>query len=260
MSVVLNGERIRLTVADGIARLILCNPQKYNAMDQLFCREFSQAALACEIDPAIEVIVIEAEGDVFSPGGDITDFVAHKDHVHAHVLDMATEIHIGVLALRRAPAPVIAAVNGTTAGGAFSLICGADVVIAKKSAKFNVAFTRSGLTPDAGGTYFFPRVVGSRKAFWIMATNPTLSADQAAEIGLVSQVVEDADFRQEVDRLARQFADSVPGALAGLKALLRSSLTNSLDEQLNAEARSISALCASPATLERLIAFVEKKK
>lgn len=256
----MNGERIRLTVADKVARIIFINPAKYNAMDQKFCQELSKAAIACEVNPEIKAIVIEAEGDVFSPGGDITDFVAHKDHIHAHVLDMATEIHIAVLSLRRAPAPVIAAVNGMTAGGAFSLICGADVVIAKKSAKFNVAFTRSGLTPDAGGTYFFPRVVGFRKAFWIMATNPTLTADQAAEIGLVSQVVEDDKFREEVDRVARLFADSAPGALAGLKKLLHSSLTATLDEQLNAEARSISALCATPATLERLIAFVEKKR
>jgi 2-(1,2-epoxy-1,2-dihydrophenyl)acetyl-CoA isomerase len=256
----MNGERIRLTIADKIARMTFVNPKGYNAMDLKFCNEFSEAALACEIDPDVKVIVIGAEGDVFSPGGDITDFVAHKDDIHAHILDMATRIHIGVLSLRRAPAPVIAAVNGMTAGGAFSLVAGADVVIAKKSAKFNSAFTRSGLTPDAGGTYFFPRVVGSRKAFWIMATNPMLTADQAAEIGLVSQVVEDDKFEEEVERVARLFADSVPGALAGLKALLRSSLTSTLDEQLNAEARSISSLCAAPATLERLIAFVEKKR
>ena len=147
----MNGERIRLTIADKVARITFVNPAKYNAMDQKFCHEFGQAALACEIDTTIQAIVIQAEGDVFSPGGDITDFVAHKDHVHGHVLDMATQIHIGVLSLRRAPAPVIAAVNGMCAGGAFSLIAGADVVIAKKSAKFNAAFTRSGLTPDAGG-------------------------------------------------------------------------------------------------------------
>jgi len=256
----MNGERIRLTIADKIARITFCNPKGYNAMDMKFCREFGQAAIACEVDPTIKVIVVEAEGDVFSPGGDINHFVGHKDTIHQHVLDMATQIHIGVASLRRAGAPVIMAINGMTAGGAFSLIAGGDVVIAKKSAKFNPAFTRSGLTPDAGGTYFFPRVVGWRKAFWIMATNPTLTADQAAEIGLVSQVVEDDKFKEEVDRVAKLFADSVPGALSGLKTLLRASLDATLDEQLNAEARSISALCAAPATLEKLIAFVEKKR
>ena len=257
---IMDGERIRLSVADGIARITFVNPKNHNAMDLKFCAEFSRAALECEIHPDARVIVIAAEGDVFSPGGDITDMVAHKNDVHAHVLDMATRIHIAVLSLARAPAPVIAAVNGMAAGGAFSLVAGCDVVIAKKSAKFNSAFTRSGFTPDAGGTYWFPRVAGGRKAFWIMATNPTLTADQAAEIGLVSQVVDDDKFEAEVERVARQFAASVPGALAGLKALFRSSRSSTLDEQLNAEARSIAARCAEPETMARLMAFVEKKR
>jgi 2-(1,2-epoxy-1,2-dihydrophenyl)acetyl-CoA isomerase len=147
-----------------------------------------------------------------------------------------------------------------TAGGAFSLIAGADVVIAKRSAKFNPAFTKTGLTPDAGGTYFFPRVAGFRKAFWIMATNPTLTAEQAAEIDLVTQVVDDEKFTDEVEVLVRKFADAPNGALSGLKALFRSSLTNTLDDQLNLEARSIAARCADPETLERLIGFLTKKK
>jgi 2-(1,2-epoxy-1,2-dihydrophenyl)acetyl-CoA isomerase len=252
--------RITFSVANNVARITLANPAGRNAMDLQFCREFGQAAIACETDPTIKVILIAAEGEMFSVGGDIVDFVAHKDEINAHVLDMATQIHIGVAGLRRAAAPVIAAVNGMAAGGAFSLIAGADVVIAKRSAKFNAAFTKSGLTPDAGGTYFFPRVAGFRKAFWIMATNPTLTAEQAAEIDLVTQVVEDDSFADEVERVVRLFADSAPGALAGLKSLFRSSLTNTLDDQLNLEARSIAGRCADPATLERLVAFVNKKR
>lgn len=252
--------RIKFSVTDGVARLTLANPTGYNVMDMAFCRELGKAAIACETNPDIRVILIDAEGDVFSMGGDIQTFVAEKDRVHAHVLEMATQIHIGVAGLRRAAAPVIAAINGTCAGGAFSLIAGADVVIAKRSAKFNPAFTKWGLTPDAGGTYFFPRVAGWRKAFWIMATNPSLTAEQAAEIDLVTKVVDDDTFRDEVEKLVRQFADSAPGGLAGLKALFRSSMTNTLDDQLNLEARSVAARCADPRTMERLEGFLNKKK
>jgi 2-(1,2-epoxy-1,2-dihydrophenyl)acetyl-CoA isomerase len=252
--------RIKFTVADKVARLTLANPAGKNVMDLQFCHELGQAAIACETNPDIKVILIEAEGDVFSMGGDINSFVANKHRIQAHILDMATQIHIGVAGLRRAAAPVIAAVNGMAAGGAFSLLAGCDVVIAKRSAKFNSAFTKTGLTPDAGGTYFFPRVAGFRKAFWIMATNPTLTAEQAAEIDLVTQVVDDENFAEEVEKLVRQFADSAPGALAGLKALFRASLTNTLDDQLNLEARSIAARCADPETLERLMGFLNKKK
>ncbi len=252
--------RIRFSVENGVARITLANPTGYNVMDLHFCQQFGQAAIACETNPDIRVILIEAEGSVFSMGGDINSFLDNRDRVHAHILNMATQIHIGVAGLRRAAAPVIAAVNGMCAGGAFSLVAGADVVIAKRSAKFNPAFTKTGLTPDAGGTYFFPRVAGFRKAFWIMATNPTLTADQAAEIDLVTQVVDDEKFTDEVERIVRQFADSAPGALAGLKSLFRSSLTNTLDDQLNLEARSIASRCADPETLERLFAFMGKKK
>jgi 2-(1,2-epoxy-1,2-dihydrophenyl)acetyl-CoA isomerase len=93
-----------------------------------------------------------------------------------------------------------------------------------------------------------------------MATNPTLTAEQAAEIDLVTQVVDDDAFRDEVEKLVRQFADSAPGGLAGLKALFRASLSNTLDDQLNLEARSVAARCADPATMERLIGFLSKKK
>jgi len=258
--------RIRFSIENRVARLTLANPAGKNVMDLQFCHELGQAAIACETNPDIKVILIEAEGDVFSMGGDINSFVANKDRIHAHILDMATQIHIGVAGLRRAAAPVIAAVNGMAAGGAFSLLAGCDVVIAKRSAKFNPAFTRTGLTPDAGdtreeiGAAGIGGEAGFRKAFWIMATNPTLTAEQAAEIDLVTQVVDDETFRDEVEALVHKFADAPNGALSGLKALFRASLSNTLDDQLNLEARSIAGRCADPETMERLIGFLNKSK
>jgi 2-(1,2-epoxy-1,2-dihydrophenyl)acetyl-CoA isomerase len=256
----MTGQRIRFSISDGIARITLANPARNNAMDMQFCHELGQAGIACETTPGIGAIVIDAEGEMFSVGGDIDNFVANKDRVHAHILDMATQIHIGIASLRRAPAPVIASVHGMAAGGAFSLVAGADVVIAGRSARFNSAFTRSGLTPDAGGTYHFPRVAGFRKAFWIMATNPTLTAEEAETIGLVSVVVDDDKLKEETDRVARQFADTPSAAISALKTLFRASLTNSLDEQLSLEARSVAAIAATPTTLAKLEAFIARRK
>jgi 2-(1,2-epoxy-1,2-dihydrophenyl)acetyl-CoA isomerase len=253
-------KRIKFSVADGIARITFANPSRNNAMDMQFCHELGQVGIACETTPDIRVIVVDAEGEMFSVGGDIDNFVANKHRVHPHILDMATQIHIGVAALRRAPAPVIMSIQGMAAGGAFSFVAGADVVIAGRSAKFNSAFTRSGLTPDAGGTYFFPRVAGYRKAFWIMATNPTLTAEQAEQIGLVSIVVDDDKLVAETEKVARQFADMPSEALCRLKTLFRASLDNSLDEQLSLEARSVSSIAATPTTLAKLEAFVAKRK
>lgn len=250
--------RITLKVEDGIAWVTLANGANKNAMDIQFCREFAQTMVACETNPGARVIVIRAEGDFFGVGGDIRNFVDNKHRVHEHVLDMATQIHVGILAMRRAAAPVICAVNGMAAGGSFSLVCGTDVVIARRSAKFAPAFTKSGFTPDAGGTWFFPRIAGWRKAYWIMATNPVLTAEQAEQIGLVTQVVDDDKLDSTVSALARQFADMPPGALGGLKRLFQDSETTPLDQHLNAEARSIAAQCANPAILARLDAFFKK--
>jgi 2-(1,2-epoxy-1,2-dihydrophenyl)acetyl-CoA isomerase len=93
-----------------------------------------------------------------------------------------------------------------------------------------------------------------------MATNPTLTAEQAAEIDLVTLVVDDEAFKDEVEKVVRQFANAAPGGLAGLKALFRASQTSTLDEQLSLEARSVAAHCADPRTMERLIGFLNKSK
>jgi 2-(1,2-epoxy-1,2-dihydrophenyl)acetyl-CoA isomerase len=251
---------IELQVADGVARITLTNPQNYNCIDLEFTRELAAAATKCAADPGIRAILIAAQGDVFCVGGDIKDFIANKHRSREHLLEMASTFHLAVTHLRSAAAPVILALNGMAAGGGFSLVCGADLVIAKRSAKLNSAYTRSGLTPDGGGTFFLPRIVGIRKAFDIMATNPTLSADQAYELGIVSRVVDDAEFDAEVEKAVRGIADMIPEALASLKALLNASPSAALQQQLAAEAQSLAKISANPATLDRLSAFLNKKK
>ena len=120
--------------------------------------------------------------------------------------------------------------------------------------------SRSGLTPDGGGTWFLTRIVGWRRAFEIFATNPTLSADEACALGIVSRVVDDAEFDAEVARMARQIQDAPAGALCALKRLVRESLTASLDEHLEAEAVSIASQADLPETQDLLAAFLRKSK
>lgn len=253
-------QRLELTVSGGVARIVLSCPERRNAIDLHFTRQFAAAAAACAADASVAVILLAARGDWFSVGGDLRDFVAHRDNVAAHVGEMATAFHAGILALRRAAAPVVAAVAGTAAGGGFTLVCGADLLLAARSARFVSAYTRSGLTPDGGGTYFLPRIVGLRAAFDIMATNPMLTADAAKALGIVSRVVEDAELAGETERLLAELAAMPAGALAGLKRLLRGSGEDGLEAQLAAEAESIARRAADPETLRRLDAFLAKGK
>jgi len=252
--------RVALEITGGLARITLINPPRHNAMDLQFCNELADAATRCSTAPELKAVLLAAEGDVFCVGGDIVEFVANRERLHQHVLASAAQFHVAVTQLHRLPAPLIVAVNGTAAGGGFSMVCAADLAIARRSAKLNPAYTRSGLTPDGGGTWFLPRIVGSRKAFEIFATNPTLSADEACSLGIVSRVVDDASFDAEVAKLARQIEEAPAGVLGALKKLVHASLGASLEEQLDAEAASIAAQAALPSTQNLLAAFLSKRR
>lgn len=252
--------RVRREVEGGIARLTLCAPQNRNAIDAGFCLAFAAAAVDIAADPSVTVVLMRAEGDFFSVGGDFKDFLAHKDGLERHVLGMASQFHVGIMRLHQGPAPLVVAVNGMAAGGGFSLVLGADIAIAKRSARLVSAYTRSGLTPDGGGTWFLPRTVGSKRAFDILATNPTLTADDALALGILSRVVDDDVFEAEVEALVQGLAATPRHALQGLKRLLRSGEGASLAHQLDAEARSIAATASHPHSLAALEAFLTRKK
>ncbi len=255
----MSGDRIAFSIEGAIARIVLNNPANRNAMDGVFIREFAAAALACEADPDLTAIVISARGDWFSAGGDLRSFMAHRDTIGAHVHELAGVLHTGVMALRRATAPVIAAVGGTAAGAGFSLVCGADIVVASEAARFVSAYTGMGLTPDGGGTHFLPRIVGRRVAFDLMATNPVLSAHEAKALGIVSRLVTPEALDEAVQTLVAQLADQPAGAVAGLKALLGRGQDDALASQLRAEMDSIARRVAEPATLERMERFLTRK-
>lgn len=251
--------KVAYSVEDGLARIVFTDVENNNAIDLQVCKEFGEAATAARKDESVKAVLLQAQGDVFSVGGDIKGFIDNKDKIYDHVISMTNGFHAGVRNLRDG-VPFIVAVNGMAAGGAFSLVCAADLAIAKRSAKFCAAYTKTGLSPDGGGTYFLPRIVGRQRAFDIFATNPVLSADEARDLGIVTRVIDDEKFEAEVETLARKVANSPPGALAALKKLLNASLDSSLEDQLNAEAQSIATLTTTPSTMERLIAFMARAK
>jgi 2-(1,2-epoxy-1,2-dihydrophenyl)acetyl-CoA isomerase len=252
-------EKIRFDLTDGVARIVLADPANRNAVDLRFTQEFADAARRCEAAPGLRAVLLAAEGEVFSVGGDLRDFLAHRADIRAHVREMTVNFHAGILTLNRLDAPVVCAVNGTAAGGGFSLVCMADLAIAKRSAKFNFAYTRSGLTPDGGATWFLPRMIGLQRAFDLLATNPTLSAGEALELGILARVVDDAQFDAEVEALVARLAAAPAGALGRLKRQLRASAANSLEQQFELEGAGIAAQAAEPATLAMLEAFLNRK-
>lgn len=256
----MSASKVKFIVADGIARITLANPASYNAIDREVTQALRAAAVQCEVTPGLRCVLLSAEGKQFSVGGDLREFVRERAQIQSHIREMTIDFHAAIAILNRLPVPLVAAVNGLAAGGGVSLVCMTDLAIASRSSKFNFAYTRSGLTPDGGATYFLPRLVGPQRAFDILATNPTLSAETAQRMGLIARVVDDALFDTEVEQLVTQLAAMPSDAVGRLKGLLRQSLSNSLAEQLELEGSAIAALAATPETLATLDAFLAKDK
>jgi 2-(1,2-epoxy-1,2-dihydrophenyl)acetyl-CoA isomerase len=156
-------------------------------------------------------------------------------------------------------APVIAAVNGTAAGAGLSMVCSCDLVLAAESAKFTMAYTRIGLTPDGSSTYFLPRIVGLKRALELTLTNRLFSAQEAQEWGIVTKVVPDANLQAEADALAAQLASSATGALGAAKRLLHSGWNETLETQMELETQTIAARAHSADGREGIAAFLEKR-
>lgn len=247
--------KFEFSVEDGVARITINDPDQYNTVSLAFTREFAYLARQCQAMDDLRVVVLAAKGDVFSFGGDIDEFIEKRDEITPHVREMADLFHDGIVGFRRLDAPIVVAVNGMAAGGGFSLVLMGDISIAKRSATFNIAYTRTGLTPDGGSTFFLPRQVGYQKAFDIMGTNPTLSADEMQQLGVLARVVDDDDFEDEVEIVVGKLLKTSPEALARLKGLLRASMSSDMAEQMTNESESISSIAGSKETTAIFDAF-----
>ena len=185
---------------------------------------------------------------------------SHGDAIGDAAQALADDFHAAISTLSRMQAALIVAVNGTAAGGGFSLALVGDIVLAAESASFTMAYTRAGLCPDGASSYFLPRLVGLRKAQELMLTNPTLDAHQACELGLVTRVVADAELQAEAERLATELAAGARLSTAYVKKLLLASAVNDLEAQMQLEGQLLSRCADSPDGREGIKAFFEKRR
>ena len=245
----------------GVARVTLNRPDAANALDRTMARELMEVAIDCDEDAAVRCVVISGAGSrMFCAGGDLRAFVEAAERGPALVKDMTTNLHAAVSRFARMNAPVIAAVNGTAAGGGFSLMCGCDLVIAAASASFTMAYTRAGLSPDGSSTFYLARLVGLRRAYEMALTNRVLSAAEALEWGLINRVVPDADLLKEVDALAVQLAAGPTAAFGVTKRLLLDGSAETLETQMERESRGIASMLGHADGQEGVKAFLAKRK
>lgn len=246
--------------SDGVAWITFKRPERFNALDPTMARELCDVANRCSSDRTVRAVVMTGSGDqAFCAGGDVSVFGERLDDIEVLVKEMTTYLHAAVSRFARMRAPLVAAVNGVAAGAGFSLVTCCDLAIAAETATFTSAYTRIGLTPDGSSTHFLARLVGTRRAMELYLTNRVLSATEALDWGLVNRVVPAGQLAAEADVLARKLAEGPTAAHGGVKALLQSAASESLETQMELETRFIAAAGASADGQEGIRAFLEKR-
>ena len=247
-------QSISYDLSDGVAVITLNRPTVMNALTSQLRREMLHAVGRAEREA--RVLVLTGVGRAFCSGQDLADVDIATVDLEAVLRD---EYEPLLTAIASCPVPVIAAVNGAAAGAGAGLALACDVVIAAESASFIQAFTRIGLVPDAGGSYWLPRQVGLARAMGAMLFAEKVSARQAADWGMIWEAVPDDAFAAHWRTRAQTLASGPAAAYRGVKQALRASFDNDFAAQLALEARLQGACGKSPDFLEGVAAFLEKR-
>ena len=247
-------ESILFEVSDGVAVITLNRPAVMNALTSQLRREMLQAVAAAETQA--RVLVLTGAGRAFCSGQDLADVDIDTVDLQAVLRD---EYEPLLKAIAACPLPVIAAVNGAAAGAGAGLALACDVVIAAESASFIQAFTRIGLVPDAGGSFWLPRQIGLARAMGAMLFAERVPARQAADWGMIWEAVPDEGFEAHWRARAAHLAAGPSLAYRGVKQALRASFDNDFSAQLALEARLQGGCGASADFREGVTAFLEKR-
>lgn len=254
-------ETCLLIVADGIARIVFNRPERRNAINAAMHAELRGLLDRIEADASIRVVILSGAGGAFCSGQDLSEragMLAQGEVDLAHSLE--NNFNPLVRRLVNLPMPVIAAVNGVAAGAGAALALTADIVIAARSASFQLAFARVGLGPDSGTSWFMQRLIGQARAMGMALTAEAIDAQRAAAWGLIWQCVDDDKLEEEVDRLARQLTSGPQAALRSIKKRMRAAANETLEFALNGERDEQGALGRHPDYREAVTAFMAKRK
>jgi 2-(1,2-epoxy-1,2-dihydrophenyl)acetyl-CoA isomerase len=253
-------ENIQYEVNNAIATITLNRPNAANSINIPMAQELNNASIKVYSDPSIRAVIITGNGKMFSAGGDLASFATYGDKIADGLRTITTALHGATSNFARMDKPVITAINGTAAGAGFSLAIAGDFAISSDTAKYTLAYTGAGLSPDGSSTYILPRLVGMRKSMELMITNRVLNAEQALDWGLISEVVSSADLMKRANELALQLANGPSCAYGQVKKLLMSSFQNGYETQLQLETDGIASMASTNDGNEGIAAFLEKRK
>ena len=256
----MNGGPLSFERRGAIAWLTLDRPLVGNAIDLALARALMETAIACDEDSAIRCVVLTGAGKMFCAGGDVGLLAGAGDAVPVLLKELTAYLHMAVARFARMGKPLVTAINGAAAGAGMSLAILGDIALAARSAHFTLAYGSIGLSPDGGSTWLLPRLVGLRRAQDLALTNRRVPAEEAAEIGLITRVVQDAELGGEVEAVAAGLAGSATRALGRTRNLLLGSFAATLETQMEAEAQAIAQSGRDAESQEGLAAFTARRK
>jgi 2-(1,2-epoxy-1,2-dihydrophenyl)acetyl-CoA isomerase len=242
-----------------VALVTLNRPDANNTLNLQVAMDLLAAAMSCARNTGVRAVVLTGAGRHFSFGGDLRAMASREGSAQDYIRELTTYLHAAISHFVRMDAPVIAAVNGTAAGAGVGLVAMADLALCARSSKFNLAYTRTGLTPDAGTTFLLPRCVGAKRAMELLLLNRSLTAAEALEWGLVNEVVADEQLAGRALEIAEQLADGASGAYGATKRLIAHSL-GALESQMVLESETIAAHATGAEGAEGISAFLQKRK
>ena len=250
---------ILIKIENQVAYITLNRPDVFNSFNREMALLLQSILEDCEYNNEVRSIVITGNGKAFCAGQDLKEVTSSelnpgfKKILEEHYNPIITRI-------RSINKPIIAAVNGVAAGAGANIALSCDLVVASNKASFIQAFSKIGLIPDSGGTFFLPRLIGFQKATALMMLGDKVTAEEAEELGMIFKVISSESFNEEVEKLAVKLANMPTKALGLIKELLNKSITNTLEQQLELEGKLQIEAALSEDYTEGVNAFMEKRK
>ncbi|MCS6873475.1 MAG: enoyl-CoA hydratase-related protein [Pyrinomonadaceae bacterium] len=252
---------VELELKGKIAVIKLNRPESLNALSSELIGELHEA-ISEAISKSVRAIILTGSGRAFCSGGDLREMKAmweREGRIEAFLEEPLRLLRDLILLIRRTPLPFVAAVNGISAGGGTNLALACDIVIASEDAVFNEAFVKIGLTPDCGGSFFLPRLVGEKRAAELFMLGESVTAQKAFEIGMINRVVKTENLMNEALKLAEKLTQMPTASIGRIKALLNASFANTLEEQIEMENEMQIESGRSADFREGVMAFFEKR-
>ena len=246
-------------INNGVATLTFNRPEVFNSFNREMALLLQKQLDAFGENPEIRAIVITGSGKAFCAGQDLKEVTTPS--LHPGFKKILEEHYNPIIErIRAINKPIIAAVNGVAAGAGANIALACDIVVASEKASFIQAFSKIGLVPDSGGSFYLPRLIGFQRASALMLLGDKVAAQQARELGMVYKVFEPETFQQQALDLAKEMAQMPTKALGLTKQLLNASFNNTLDQQLTLESTLQIQAANSNDYKEGVTAFVEKRK